>query len=118
VILKRMEDGGVYIDEIIACGGATNSDLWMQILADVTGKQITIPEDQQAVSLGSAIAGFVGAGIHPNIVSAANVMVRIKRRIEPNLEHTRFYEEYVQQYEATYEHLKDDSKRLVGKFQH
>lgn len=117
VILKRMEEGGVFIDEIITCGGATNSDLWMQILADVTGKQITIPEEQQAVSLGSAIAGAVGAGIYPNIVSAANGMVRIKKKIEPNLEHTRFYEEFVQQYEATYEHLKDDSKRLVGKLQ-
>ncbi len=113
IILKKMEEGGVYIDEIITCGGATQSALWMQIHADVTGKRITIPEEQQAVSLGSAIAGTVGAGIYPDLETAADSMVRIKRVIEPDLRNTAIYEEYVRQYEATYEHLKDDSRRLV-----
>ncbi len=113
VILKRMEEGGVFIDEIIMCGGATQSDLWVQIHADVTGKRITIPEEQQAVSLGSAIAGVVAAGLYPDLITAAEKMVRIKKVIEPNMENTKMYKEYVYQYEATYEHLKEDSKRLV-----
>jgi ribulokinase len=114
VILNRMEQGGVYIDEIITCGGATQSDLWMQIHADVTGKKITIPAEQQAVSLGSAIAATVGAGIYDDLQQAADHMVTIKKVIEPIAEHHEAYKEYVHQYEATYEHLKDDSKRLVS----
>lgn len=114
VILNRMEQGGVYIDEIITCGGATQSDLWMQIHADVTGKKITIPAEQQAVSLGSAIAATVGAGIYDDLNQAADHMVTIKKVIEPIAEHHEAYKEYVRQYEATYEHLKDDSKRLVS----
>ncbi|MDD3941376.1 MAG: FGGY family carbohydrate kinase [Sphaerochaetaceae bacterium] len=113
IILKRMEEGGVYIDEIITCGGATKSDLWMQIHADVTGKRITIPVEQQAVSLGSAIAATVAAGIHPDLGNAAEKMVRIKKVIEPIAENHELYKEYVRQYESTYEHLKEDSKRLV-----
>ncbi|MDD3822883.1 MAG: FGGY-family carbohydrate kinase, partial [Sphaerochaetaceae bacterium] len=113
IILKRMEEGGVYIDEIITCGGATKSDLWMQIHADVTGKRITIPVEQQAVSLGSAIAATVAAGIHPDLGNAAKKMVRIKKVIEPIAENHELYKEYVRQYESTYEHLKEDSKRLV-----
>lgn len=113
VILQRMAEGGVYIDEIITCGGATQSELWMQIHADVTGKPITIPEEQQAVSLGSAIAGAMGAGIYPDLQSGANEMVRIAKVIEPNPENTAKYAEYVRQYEATYENLKDESARLV-----
>lgn len=113
VILKRMEEGGVYIDEIITCGGATKSDLWMQIHADVTGKKITIPEEQQAVSLGSAIAATVAAGIYGDLKQAADQMVRIKKVVEPNAENHLIYQEYVYQYEATYEQLKDASKRLV-----
>ncbi|MFW5812140.1 MAG: FGGY-family carbohydrate kinase, partial [Alkalispirochaetaceae bacterium] len=41
VIIDRMEKEKFKIKEIIACGGATQSDLWMQITADVTGKPIT-----------------------------------------------------------------------------
>jgi len=38
----------------------------------------------------------------------------MRKFIEPNLENHEIYKEYVLQYEATYEHLKDDSKRLVS----
>jgi len=113
IILQRMEEGGVFIDEIIACGGATESDLWMQIHADVTGKQIVIPSEQQAVSLGSAIAGMVAAGIYPDLVSAADAVVKIARVVIPNPVNTQKYREYVRQYEATYENLKEESRRLV-----
>ncbi len=45
VIIEQMQAVGVEIREIIACGGATMSDLWMQIHADVIGKPIVIPEE-------------------------------------------------------------------------
>ncbi|MDD3997303.1 MAG: FGGY-family carbohydrate kinase, partial [Sphaerochaetaceae bacterium] len=114
VILQRMAAGGVFIDEIIACGGATKSDLWMQITADVVNKRILIPEEQQATSLGSAIAATVAAGIYGNLNEAADNMVRMRKYIEPNPDNHEIYKEYVYQYMATYEHLKDDSKRLVS----
>lgn len=114
VIIDRMEQEKFKIEEIIACGGATQSDLWMQIHADVTGKPITIPEEQQAVSLGSAIAGAVGAGMYKDLQEAASQMVRVAKRIEPDPEKTKIYEEYVRQYDATYNALKDESKRLVN----
>ncbi len=112
IILQRMEQKS-RIDEVIVCGGATQSDLWMQIHADVTGKRISIPEEQQAVSLGSAILGAVGAGIYPDMQTAANAMVRMSKVIEPDPAKTAVYHEYVRQYEATYESLKDLSRELV-----
>jgi ribulose kinase len=113
VIIDRMEAEDFAIDEIIACGGATQSDLWMQIHADVTGKQITIPEEQQAVSLGSGILATVAAGIYPDMKAAAEKMVRVAKTVQPNTKNTEAYAEYVRQYEATYDALKDESKRLV-----
>lgn len=113
IILQKMEEGGVVVDEIIACGGATQSDLWMQIHADVTGKRIVIPEEQQAVSLGSAIAGTIAAGIYPDLRVGADAMVRIAKVITPDKRKTEIYKEYVRQYEATYECLKDESAKLV-----
>jgi ribulokinase len=113
VILKLMEENFA-IDEIIACGGATKSDLWMQIFADVTGKPILIPENQDAVSLGSGILGAVGAGLYPDMQSAAAAMVRKGRTVIPDKKRTEEYKEYVRQYEVTYQNLKDESKRLVA----
>jgi len=118
IILQRMEEGGVVIDEIIACGGATKSDLWMQIMADVTGKKMIIPKDLQSVSLGSAIAATVASGIYSSLQEGADKMVRIEKVVEPNMENHAIYKEYVYQYEVTYEALKDASKRLVKTLQH
>jgi FGGY-family pentulose kinase len=113
VIVRRMEQEGVRIDGLIACGGATQSPLWMQIHADVCGKRIAIPEEQQAVTLGSAIAGSVAGGVYQDLNSAADAMVRVQRVVEPDARAHERYREYVGQYEETYESLKDASHRLV-----
>ncbi len=113
VIFRKMEKEGIRIERIIACGGATQSDLWMKIHADVSGKTITIPEEQQAVTLGSAIAATVAGGIHSDLVSAASKMVRVKKVVEPDLGTHARYADYVDQYAETYEGLKEASHRLV-----
>ena len=113
VILERMKEQNILINEIIACGGATNSKLWMQIHADITGKPITIPEERQAASLGSAILASIAAGIYPSITEAADNMVKIKSVVEPNLSKTNEYQFYIDQYVMTYENLKKISKELV-----
>lgn len=113
VIIRQMDNADFLVEEIIVCGGATQSDLWMQIHADVTGKPISIPTEQQAVSLGSAITATVVADMYSDIREAANSMVTMAKRVEPIAENTERYREYVHQYDATYHALKDHSKRLV-----
>ena len=113
VILDRMEAQGVEINEMVACGGAANSKLWMQIHADVTGRPITIPEEAQAVSLGSAVLASVAAGIYGSIEEAAGEMVRVKGVIEPDLHKTDRYRFFTNQYMNTYECLKEQSHELV-----
>lgn len=114
VVLDLMDRNRVAIDEIVACGGATSSDLWMQITADVTGKTITIPEEAQAAALGSAAAASVAAGIYASLKEAAQEMVRPARVFEPDLGAHGRYLAYVDHYVATYEALKEDSHRLVS----
>ena len=59
----QLETEGVRIDRVIACGGATQSALWMKTHSDVSGKAIAIPYEQQAATLGSAIAATVAGGL-------------------------------------------------------
>ena len=117
VILNHLERVGVTIQEMVACGGSTESQLWMQIHADVTGKKISIPEEQQAVSLGCAILATVVAGTYSSIKEAAERMVRIRTVIEPDLTKTEEYRFYVDQYVRTYECLKEESRAVVKKLE-
>ena len=113
VILRKMKEEGVRIERVIACGGATQSPLWMQIHADVSGVRISIPEEQQAVTLGSAIAAAVAAGVHPDLAAAAAAMVRVRSVVEPDPQAHARYAPLVGQYTETYESLKEASRRLV-----
>jgi ribulose kinase len=113
VILRKMKEEGLRIERIIACGGATQSPLWMQIHADVSGMPITIPEEQQAVTLGSAIAAAVAAGLHPELGAAASAMVRVRTVVEPGQQAHARYAQLVEHYTETYESLKESSRRLV-----
>ena len=47
VIFRRMAKEGVRIDRLIACGGATQSELWMQIHADVSGMRSRSPRSSR-----------------------------------------------------------------------
>ena len=62
-IIKRIEEYGVPIREIVNCGGlASKNPLLMQIYADVTGRPMKISRSDQTCALGAAIFGAVAAG--------------------------------------------------------
>ncbi len=106
-IMRYFKASGFDPKEIYACGGATNSDLWMQIHSDVMGVPIHLTEEPNAPLLGDAILASCGAGVYSSIEEAASVMVRIKKSIEPNKENTEQYSYYVDKYIETYPRLKD-----------
>ncbi|MDQ7251706.1 FGGY-family carbohydrate kinase [Dongia sedimenti] len=65
---------GTDIDHFVAIGGGAASDLWVQILADATGRAVQRSETVEASSLGAAIAAAKGAGWHKTIAEAAEAM--------------------------------------------
>ena len=58
LILDSLAAYDYAIEEIFACGGATRSDLFMQIYADVCGKPISAVEVLDAPLMGDAILAF------------------------------------------------------------
>lgn len=115
VILRTFRDHGINVDEIVISGGATNSRVWLQIFADVTRRSIIVPEETQSVLLGSAISASLADKAYESIQEAADHMVRVSSTIEPDLKNAELYSEYVEQYIATYEKLKEESSVLVSK---
>lgn len=62
-IIKRVEEYGVKVEEVITTGGVSikNTTL-MQIYADIIGKPMKISQSEQTCALGAAIFGAVAAG--------------------------------------------------------
>jgi autoinducer 2 (AI-2) kinase len=74
--LKKIQEfTAISIDEIVFAGGASKGDLWCQILADVTGCKVKIPQVTEATALGAAMAAGVGVGIYDSISQASDYLV-------------------------------------------
>lgn len=114
-ILETFAKTGFGIREIYACGGGTKSRLWLQIHADVCNVPIFLTKVAEASTLGTAICAAVAAGAFPTVEEAAQAMVQITDKIEPNAENHALYNYYFEKYVATYPRLKDLMHDMVKK---
>lgn len=102
-VFQSFRDAGYPVDEVYMGGGTTNSDLFMQIHADVSNVVINVPENPQAPTLGSAIIAAVAAGCFESIDEAVENMVRFTKRVEPIPENHEKYKKYFAQYKKAYD---------------
>lgn len=111
--LKVAEEAGVNISELDfrAMGGAANSELWVQIYADVTGCSISVPTSDTATTLGAALLAGVGVGLYENFAEAVEETVQITRVQQPKMENHQIYQESLEQYIKLYESLKHTFSR-------
>ena len=96
--LRVASEVGAQVDELIAMGGASNSLLWTQIKADVTGKTIKVPTSDTATTLGAAILAGVGVGVYEDFEQAITQTIVITREQKPNMEAHELYQKYMQTY--------------------
>lgn len=111
-VIQTMNQSGVSVDRIIAGGGGTHNKCWMQIISDVTGIPISIPEDVEAGSKGAAIIAAYGLGEYPSLKAASAAMVKMKKTYHPDLEKTRKYSELFTIYLSLNEALFPLMKKL------
>ena len=106
-ILLIRELGGK-LDEIILTGGVAKSRLWLQIIADISGCGISLPEETEGAPFGSAILAGLGTGVFASHDDAISRMVRISRDVvKPNLANGKLYRELFAVYQSLYPRLAD-----------
>jgi len=98
--------GAASLDEtLIVVGGAAQSDLWMQIIADVTGRSVLTIEEEVEAAMGAALLAAYGVGL----VTAEEVRrgwVTLVPRAKPRPRATRVYDRLFETYKALYPVLK------------
>jgi FGGY-family pentulose kinase len=82
-IIETMNAAGYRIETIVACGGDTKNAVFLREHADATGCRVLLPEEPEAVLLGSAILGAVAAGRYGSVPLAMAGMTRATRTLAP-----------------------------------
>jgi D-ribulokinase len=73
-IARAQREKGIAVDTIVVSGGAGQSPLVRQILADATGLTVAASSSPEPVLLGSAMLGSVAAGAHADVGAAMEAM--------------------------------------------
>jgi len=93
---------GQRFSEYVAMGGGSRSDLWLQIIADVTGVPVVRSTTTEATCLGAAILTATAVGWYSDVQSAADAMTNTAERFIPDPATQAIYEPL---YQAVYKPL-------------
>ena len=106
VIIENFEQYGVKIDEIVAAGGLLKNEFYMQMLADITRKPITISTAPQTGSLGACVFAATAAGIYPSVFEAAEAMAQTEQyKYKPNEPSSKEYDVVFSFYKELHDHF-------------
>jgi autoinducer-2 kinase len=89
---------GMQPREVILTGGAARSKLWPQILADVLGRAILVPDATESAAAGAAAVAGLAVGVRPDIANKAGSVPPPARVAEPVPARRQAYEEIYSQW--------------------
>ena len=101
--LELLDELGLHATQIIASGGGAKSPLWLQMQADVFGREILVNQEDAQGCLGACILAAVGIGDFPGVAAATGHFVRFKsRRFQPDTQARAIYLEQYSLYKQLY----------------
>jgi len=102
---------GQRFSEYITMGGGSRSQLWCQVMADVTGIPVLRSTTTEATCLGAGILAATAVGWYPDARTAADAMTATAERFTPNpdaqMHYDRLYREVYQPLFPTVQPLVD-----------
>lgn len=105
-LMEEHED--VKIDQIFIAGGGVKNPQWMQIVADVLGKELCAPQITIGASFGDAL--MAAAAVHyPGFedFSALSDHIKPGKTYYPNMDNHRIYKKYQNIYDRLYPALSE-----------
>ncbi len=95
------EISGWDLNDVVLTGGAAKGTLWPQILADVLGVPVHVPEVKESTALGAAFFAGMGAEIYTTIEDAGRLVV-FERTVQPDAKRHRSYQQLYERWLEIY----------------
>jgi D-ribulokinase len=99
-IVRAEQQKGIAVDTIVVSGGAAQSTLVRQILADTTGLTLAASSSPEPVLLGSAMLGAVASGDHADLRHAMETMSTLGEVYAPQPDLADWHERRFAAFEA------------------
>ena len=111
--LRTLEEAaGVKIDRLRAMGGGARSKTWLQLKADITGKEVVSLAVSECGCLGAAILAGVGIGEYSSVDEAVETLVSEKEVFYPDANVHEQYAEKATIYSELYPALREITHRM------
>ncbi len=110
-----LEEMGINVDDMMACGGGAKNATQRQMMSDMFGCNVNTVTASEGPALGVAILAGVGAGIYPSVQDACHKMIHKdpNKECQPNIDNKSKYDKFHQVYKNLYNCLKEQYKEIA-----
>jgi len=105
--IECLKQAGITFNKLFVVGGGARFPKWLQMKADIFGKEISTLECNEAGALGTAILAAKATGVYNDLKTAVKSMVKVKDTIYPDKEKSEIYKEKFKEYVKLYKNLRD-----------
>ena len=110
-ITNAIEETSGSIEKIYLSGGIIKSKEWVQMFANITGKNIIINDAADASALGAAFIGMKAVGLLDDFTKS-NLFLKKTELIKPDKKQHAVYKKYFLIYKELYSKLKDTFEKI------
>lgn len=96
------------VSELRVTGGGSKSRFWCQMIADIIGIDVVVPDGNELGAKGACLVASAALGLYPSLDVAVEKCVQIKERFVPNKENHKIYQKYYKLYKSIITQLWDE----------
>jgi gluconokinase len=112
-VLSALEELSGPTKEIRASGGFARSSFWLQMMSDVTGSSVVVPNSIESSGLGAAQLGLLSMGKIKDF-SVVHDWMQVQHNHEANQENHQLYKQLTNIYSRVYHQLKDEFELIAA----
>lgn len=95
---EKLDRYGIHIQDILATGGGSRSDLWLQIKADMFQRPVRRARYRESGTAGAAITAGLASGIYHSVAEAVDAFRGTDTAFQPEEAHRAQYEKLQARY--------------------
>ena len=105
--IEHLESFGINLNKLYATGGGATSDVWLRIKSDILSRPVTSLTAKEVGACGTCMMVGVAIGLYKDLYAAKEAFVKEAKTITPNLENSKKYQKYYNEYKKIYSSVRN-----------